>query len=102
MAEGGPRWIKEIGVVILWAVSAGNVFVYTTRTISKMYKRPPLSAWQGATASQSKDGGKSKSKVKGESFLDEALKAGAGLLAKEVNPLGNIEGAVEGIEGIIP
>lgn len=103
----GPRWLREGAAVILWSVSAGNVFVYTVKTVLKMYKRPPLSAWQGTGPAQKGKSGSGPSapnvgKSKGESLPDEALKAGEGLILKEINPLGPAEDLVKGIGGILP
>jgi hypothetical protein len=41
--SGGPRWLREGAVTIVWSAAAVNVFIVTWKTMVGVYKPGPLS-----------------------------------------------------------
>lgn len=70
MDGGGPVWLREGAVTILWSAAAVNVFLLTFKTMTGVYKPGPLS---GQKESSSNEGGSKESK---EGWLEGGIKAG--------------------------
>jgi len=69
-APGGP--IKEAGLIILFTLSAGNLFVYTAKAFQATYTRPPLATWQRG-AGEKPSGPQGEGGGGGEGFPGESL-----------------------------
>lgn len=68
---GGPIWLREGAVTVIWSAAAVNVFILTWKTMVGVYKPGPLSGKPSESESES-----NKSEGKKENWLEEGIKSG--------------------------